>query len=365
MDTSEAEVIGTNGGTSLWIGTSNRGFGKLAASELQRMFDKAKTQSLSPGDVYRFEVDAGREQAIERIRATPPIFLRHMQPADRALPIGDAQATLAAIRAAVAEAGLLFRGKKVAVQARKAEPPQTPIADLPPIEVKRVVDDALTNVYGAIPVVRDMEYIVSVYAARDTVYIGWSTPAENLSSWSGGAVHFRKEDGDISRAKYKLMEAEEVFGLRFDAFHSALDLGAAPGGWSSLLLERELRVTAVDPADVHPSLLREPGFTYLRKNAADVSFPEGAFDLLVCDMSWDPVHMAGMVKRLLPAVSDDGLVLTTVKLMHGKAFATLREVERTMEPEARLERARQLFHNREEVTCLWRKRKGRFEAADG
>lgn len=355
MDTSEANEIGGGAAGTVWVGTSNRGFGKLAASELQRLFDRAKTQSLSPGDVFRFDADTDRETTMRRIREKEPIFLRHMQPADRIVPITDTEATIAAIRSAVAEAGLPVRGKKVAVQARKAEAPQTPMADVAPIAVKSAIDEALEGTYGAIPVVRDMEWIISVYLARDTAYIGWSTPEENLSSWSGGAIHFRKEDGDISRAKFKLMEAEEAFRLDFGEFYSALDIGAAPGGWSSFLLEKGLRVTAVDPADMHPSLLRERGFTYVKKNAANVRFPDGEFDLLVCDMSWDPLNMAALVKRLLPAVSREGTVLTTVKLMHGKAFATLREVERIMEPEAKLVKAKQLFHNREELTCRWRK----------
>lgn len=342
--------------TAVFVGSSNRGFGKLAANELQRLFGKARTQSLSPGDVFRFEVEGGHQDIARRIRERPPIFLRHMQPVHAAIPLtGDAEQALAAIRGAVEQAPAPLRGKKVAVQARKAEAPQTPLADIAPIDVKRAVDEALERAHGAIPVIRDMEWIVSVYLARDTAYVGWSRPEDNLSTWSGGAVHFRKEDGDISRAKYKLMEAEEAFGIDFGAYHAALDIGAAPGGWSSFLLEKELRVTAVDPADMHPSLLREHGFTYIRKNAADVSFPEGEFDLLVCDMSWDPLRMAELVKRLLPSVARDGLVLTTVKLMHGKAFATLRGVEQILQPEATLVRARQLFHNREEITCLWRR----------
>jgi len=342
---------------SIWIGTSNRGFGKLAMNELSRLFGKVKTQSLSPGDVYRFEVDMPRDEALEKIRGNVPIFLRHLQPVDRWLEAPrTVEEALVSIAESIAEAGLPLKGRKVAVQARKAEGATAPIADVAPVDVKRTIDAVLEETYGAIPTVQDMEFIISVYLTRASTYIGWSQPEENLSTWSGGAVHFHKENGDISRAKFKLMEAELVFGLDFGDYHSALDLGAAPGGWSSFLLEKGLRVTAVDPAELHPALLRESGLTYLRKNAADVEFPADEFDLLVCDMSWDPVKMAELVKRLLPSVSADGLILTTVKLLHGKAFATLREVESVLEPAATLVNARQLFHNREEITCLWRKK---------
>lgn len=343
-----------NDNRSVWIGSSNRGFGKLAMNELTRLFGKVKTQSLSPGDVYRFEVELERDEAMRRIRGQVPIFLRHVQPVDRVLPSStSAEDALRAIAAVIEAAELPIQGMKVAVQARKAEGATAPVAEIAPVDVKRAVDAVLETTYRAIPTVQDMELIISVYLTREATYVGWSSPEDNLSTWSGGAVHFHKDNGDISRAKFKLMEAELVFGLDFGAYHSALDLGAAPGGWSSFLLEKGLRVTAVDPADMHPSLLRDSALTYLRKNAADVQFPPDAFDLLVCDMSWDPEKMAELVKRLLPAVSADGLVLTTVKLLHGKAFATLREVERIMGPAAKLVGARQLFHNREEITCLW------------
>lgn len=341
---------------STWIGTANRGFGRLAMNELSRLLGKVKTQSLSPGDVFRFTVALSREEALRRIHEEVPIFLRHLQPVDQVLPpAATAEEALQGIAAWVREAKLPIQGRKVAVQARRAESAAAPAAVTVSAEVKRAVDQVLAEAYGAIPTVQEMEYIISVFEARDGIYVGGSEPRDNLSSWSGGAVHFRKEEGDISRAKYKLMEAEIVFGLDFGTYRSALDLGAAPGGWSSFLLEKGLRVTAVDPADLHPKLLREEGLTYLRKNAADVQFPADEFDLLVCDMSWDPVKMAELVKRLLPSVSRQGLILTTVKLLHGKAFATLRKVEQVLETEAVLVKARQLFHNREEITCLWRR----------
>lgn len=351
------ETTGKVEQTSLWIGTSNRGFGKLAINELSRLFGgKVKTQSLSPGDVFRFEAPFPRSEVLRKVHADVPIFLRHLQPVDAVLPAAASlEEALERIVAWAREADLPVRGKKTAVQARKAEAAAAPAAVTVPIEVKRAVDQVLTEVYGAIPTVREMEYVISVYEARDGMYVGGSQPQENLSSWSGGAIHFRKEEGDISRAKFKLMEAEIVFGLDFSKYDSALDLGAAPGGWSSFLLEKGLRVTAVDPADMHPSLLQDRRFTYLRNNAADVQFPPDAFDLLVCDMSWDPEKMAELVKRLLPAVQEQGLILTTVKLLHGKAFATLRKVEQIMEPEAKLVKAKQLFHNREEITCLWKR----------
>jgi len=339
---------------TVWIVTANRGFGKAAESEWHRLFGKSKTKRLSPGDVLRIETPHARAEVLRRLRERPPVFIRHVHPADAVIEPGSREETLRAVAAAAAAHPLPAPGAKTAVQARKAEGARAPRVDLSPIDVKRAVDGVLAE-RGAVPVVGGMEFVVSVYLTADAVYMGWSTPEENLSSWSGGAMHFRKEDMAISRAKYKLMEAEAVFGLDFARHRSALDIGAAPGGWTSYLLEKGLRVTAVDPAEMHPSLRDHPNLTILRMNAADARFPDGAFDLVVSDMSWDALRAADIVKSLLPAAAPGAPVLTTVKLMRGKAFATLRAVEERMAPEAVLVRAKQLFHNREEMTCLWRR----------
>jgi 23S rRNA (cytidine2498-2'-O)-methyltransferase len=168
-------------------------------------------------------------------------------------------------------------------------------------------------------------------------------------------MRFKKEEGQVSRAKFKLLEAERTFGLDFSACRTALDIGAAPGGWSSLLLERGVQVTAVDPAEMHPDLLRHPNLIHLRRKASEVHFPEHAFDLLVCDMSWSPKMMVKSLVPLLGALRPGGDAVITLKLMHAKPFRTLKETVRAMDPPMRLLRAKQLFHNRDELTMLLKK----------
>lgn len=180
--------------------------------------------------------------------------------------------------------------------------------------------------------------------------MGYSRPAENLSDWAGGAIRYQKEEGQISRAKFKLLEAEQRFGFSLAQFHDALDVGAAPGGWTSLLLERGLKVTAIDPAKLSPTLKGNPRLTFLQKNASEVKLNSEQFDLLVCDMSWNPKQTAKLVGDLLYAVKTGGTLILTVKLMHRKAFQTVREVMSLLDDKVTLLQGKQLFHNREELT---------------
>lgn len=54
----------------------------------------------------------------------------------------------------------------------------------------------------------------------------------------------------ISRAYYKIQEACLRFKVPLDETSKALDLGAAPGGWSQWLSQVAHIVVAVDPANM-------------------------------------------------------------------------------------------------------------------
>jgi len=332
-----------------FIGTANRGYGQHAVEELRRLFPEMKFVYLTPAEVFRFVVPVARHEAIEQIRYSAPVFLRHLQPVDEVLPRVDEVVDLNKLRHALIEYGEFEQGDKVAIQARKTEQSG---AIYSPSDVKCLLDEVLTDTYGTVPVVRDADHIVSVFVTNAAMFIGVSKPEDNLSDWAGGMVRFRQEDGQVSRAKFKLLEAEREFGLDFGSYRSAIDLGAAPGGWTSLLLERGLRVTAIDPGDLHPSVKRHPNLTYMKRNAADVKLTPAAFDLLVCDMSWSPMQTGRLLKQLLPALQTGGTVIMTVKLMHKKPFQTIRDLSRELGPELALQRAKQLFHNREELTLF-------------
>jgi 23S rRNA (cytidine2498-2'-O)-methyltransferase len=346
---SKQDELGMEGG---WIGTSNRGSAQYAVEELRRMFPSMKFMYLVPSEMFRFVVpDMNADEAIARILENEPMFLRHLQPVDGAFARGESDngAALSRLQEAVIGLGALSQGNKVAVQVRKSDSSGFEYA---PSEVKRTLDEAMASELGIVPVVREADWIVSVFVTEKTVFYGVSRPEHNLSDWPGGMIRYRQEDGQISRAKFKLLEAERIFGLDFAAYRDAIDLGAAPGGWTSLLLERGVHVTAIDPGALHPSLKDHPKLTFLKRNAADVKLETGGSDLLVCDMSWSPLQTGRLLKDLLYALQHGGSVILTVKLMHGKPFQTIKELMRVLEPELTLQRAKQLFHNREELTLF-------------
>lgn len=334
---------------SRFIGTSNHGFAQYAQEEVRRLLGEVKFINLVPTEVFLLTTPVDAETVVSRIVGNEPLFLRHLQPVQLELDVDGGDGDLALLQAAIPGLVAVPEGAKVAVQARKKEGTQL---SYNPFAVKEAIDAVLTSQCSVEPAVKDPEWIISVYCTQDRMYVGLSRPEHNLSDWSGGAIRFQKEDSQISRAKFKLLEAEKKFGLLYDQYTSALDIGAAPGGWTSLLLERGLKVTAVDPAKLHPDLKGHPQLTYLQKNADEVKFQPDSFDLLVCDMSWSPRQMGRLISNLLYALRGGGTAIITVKLMHKKPFQTVRELTEQFSDQLVLQGAKQLFHNREELTLF-------------
>ncbi|ANE47854.1 SAM-dependent methyltransferase [Paenibacillus swuensis] len=334
------------GSSSRFIGTSNIGYAQQAQEEIRRLFGSARFSYIVPSEVFIMELNVREKQAVQTLTEQEPMFLRHFHPiqAEYIQLEGD-EINAELLKEQLSSLCIAVSGKNIAVQIRRL--PQSPLGKE---AMKEAVEAVFRDCRDVQMVLRDADLIVSVYATMDRIYMGISKPLDNLSDWSGGSIRFRKEEGQISRAKFKLLEAEQKFGFSLDQFHKALDIGAAPGGWTSLLLERGLTVTAVDPAFMAPELLKNPNLKHLKKNAGEVQFKPGEFDLLVCDMSWSPKMMSKLISELLYAVRPGGNLVITVKLMHKKAFQTVREVLSSWEDSVQLLQAKQLFHNRDELT---------------
>lgn len=67
-------------------------------------------------------------------------------------------------------------------------------------------------------------------------------------------------------------------------------------------------------------------------------------------MSWDPATMAKLVLRLSPSLKPGAEAVVTVKLLHRKPMQTIRNVTEQLAQAFDIRRAKQLFHNRDEIT---------------
>ena len=204
---------------------------------------------------------------------------------------------------------------------------------------------------------RQPEIVVSVYIhCRETVqvYAGVSKVEENLSPWSRGVCRIPRGDNPVSRAESKLQEALELFppfsGGR------ALDLGAAPGGWSRVLGERGFEVDAVDPAELSLRVADMPNVRHHQTTAGDfLAGSNGEYDLLVSDMKMDPLMVADLMTDVQPRIRDKGAMIATLKLpKKGNPLPVLEKALEKIRRAYTVVQARQLYFNRHEVTVLAR-----------
>ena len=187
-------------------------------------------------------------------------------------------------------------------------------------------------------------------AEPDLVLVGLTVATQALSRWPAGRVRLRRAEDDPSRSALKLEEAIEWVGVGPEGGDLCVDLGAAPGGWTQVALRRGAAVIAIDPGTM--KIDGPPRkYTHLKENAFSFVPPE-TVDWLLCDMAYRPREVAQMLAKWGRRGWARQL-LANIKLPMKKKAAMVREVTKIL-ADAGWQglRARQLYHDREEVTLF-------------
>lgn len=284
-----------------------------------------------------------------------PIFLRHVCPVQVQAPLHGSQRDLDVLAAALEP--LLVRltpSVPFSVQARifggQAFAYQ-------PFDVNNALA-AVCESAGMQLDVRAPGQVVSAVLEGERAYLGVSTPQQNLSAWAGGCRRFQTESGQVSRAEFKLLEALEVFALQIPQGGTAVDLGAAPGGWTRVLRARGFHVLAVDPALLDPAVAGDAGVTHMRETAQAYFLHPTPCDLMVNDMRMDCAASARLMVEGAQTLVPGGIAVWTLKLPENAANwpRKVRQAAAIVQERYDIVGIRQLFHNRCEVTAALRRR---------
>lgn len=184
--------------------------------------------------------------------------------------------------------------------------------------------------------------------------VGGVRAAEAWSLAPGGRQRMWREAGP-SRAALKLEEALELFGIGPERGEACVDLGAAPGGWSQRLLQRGARVIAVDPAKLSPELMKHPKLRHVQESAFAFE-PEEPVDWLFCDMAWRPLEVAQLLAKWARRGWADALVANLKLPMKDKNPIVFRARHLLHDAGWKELTIRQLYHDRDEVTVIARRR---------
>ncbi len=185
--------------------------------------------------------------------------------------------------------------------------------------------------------------------------VGAQPAVEAHALHPGGRARMKVDPAAPSRAAMKLEEALDWFGAAPSRGDRCADLGAAPGGWTHVLLGRGAHVLAVDPGSMAPALARHKQLEHIRGSAFDLE-PERPVDWLFCDMVWRPLEVAAMLAKWGRRGWASMLVANLKLPMRAKAEFVERIRAILRDGGWHRLRVRQLYHDREEVTvCAHRK----------
>jgi len=186
----------------------------------------------------------------------------------------------------------------------------------------------------------------------DQWWVGYHKATSIATRWPGGIIPLQFPPHAVSRAWLKMEEALRWSQLPIAPGSRCVEIGSAPGGASQALLDREMIVIGIDPAEMDPSVAAHPRFTHIRKRASEVRRKEfRKVRWLTADMNVAPNYTLDVVEEIVnhPEVSIRGLLLT-LKLFEWKLAEKVPEyLERVRSWGYNEVAARQLAHNRQEI----------------
>jgi 23S rRNA (cytidine2498-2'-O)-methyltransferase len=197
-----------------------------------------------------------------------------------------------------------------------------------------------------------------VFLDGNHVVLARSDPFDS-APWALGIPRLRMHPDAPSRSALKLEEAlitllgdDERERLLRDGMRGA-DLGAAPGGWTWVLVRNGLHVTSIDNGPLREQLLDSGRVDHLRSDGFRWQ-PKSPLDWMVCDMVEQPRRVAERMATWLR----EGWCRHTIfnlKLPMKKRWDETRMCLELLEQQAHKPlrvRARQLYHDREEITVF-------------
>ncbi|MBV9710185.1 MAG: hypothetical protein JO011_04610 [Ktedonobacteraceae bacterium] len=348
---------------NLLLVTAHPEFTQEAVNELKHIDQRLiGIEELAPGIILCNVPDS--EALMRKVTTQVPIFVRHIAPVQAIVDLHNNEQDMGTIAMTIADLAAftsLERGIRFAVQSRFVQTDKS-YGERPYTggQLNKSLAEAFVEETGAIEAIKKPQIVISILCTMYKGYLGISTADENLSAWPGGARHFAQTKEQISRAEFKLLEALDVFGITLPEGGHALDLGAAPGGWIRLLLDAGLSVVAVDPANLDPRLTRRKQLEHFRgyaENYLEVALRRhNRFDIIANDMRMDAREAARLLDTASGCLRPEGVIISVLKLPHAtqeiNPLINLKEALYTLRQQYAIVQARQLFHNRQEVTVV-------------
>lgn len=330
-----------------YIITCNSKNFKLTTYEFEKSDSEFKFIKWIDEGIGLIETELNNTELCRYIKTKPVIFVRHVFRVDGINYLNDFVDAIVLKCKECIEVNSSFT-----VQTRYTKGTQV-ITDSMSTEIANI----LTHVGYKVDVTKG-ENIISILIDGENVYWGIGNEKNNLSHWRGGMPHYSSTNKYrfVSRAEYKLLEALECFEIDIKDMKKAADLGAAPGGWTKVLVDKGLECTSIDPSYLKPEISSNDKVKYYHMLVEDYLKlkNEDKFDIVVNDMKMDVAKSISVINQFYDKINDGGIVIITFKLPHEYNYSSIKKWIDCFNGYA-LITARQLFHNRSEITVALKK----------
>lgn len=208
--------------------------------------------------------------------------------------------------------------------------------------------------------VQQADTAISLTVFDQCAYMGISCIKDNVSRRTGGVLFFSRTEDMVCRAEFKIEEAFQIFDIKAAEGMKALDLGAAPGGWTHYLSRRGIRVDAVDPAVLENAVVEDSHVRHYGMTAQEFAERYGEkeeYDIIVNDMKMDTKQSMDILCGMLGCLKKDGVCLMTLKLPKQGIQKRINGAGKILRNHFETVRIKQLYYNRSEVTVFMKGKK--------
>jgi len=164
---------------------------------------------------------------------------------------------------------------------------------------------------------KNYTHFLSIVHVDNLYYVGLA-PKSFFFSFDN-AQRVPTQENVISRSYYKLMEAVERTPIKLDKSMKAVDIGAAPGGWTQFLSQYCGEVVAIDPAELKIPITPSIKHMKMKGEEALLLLPPNSYDLLVCDINREGTRdLFAILEKVQGLCKEGAKVIVTLK-MHKKS----------------------------------------------
>lgn len=171
-----------------------------------------------------------------------------------------------------------------------------------------------------------------------------------LSNHVAGYITHAEDKAAPSRAFAKVIEAELRLGLQIERGQTCVDLGASPGSWSYVAIQRGAHVTAIDRSPLRDDLMRSPRLNFIQADAFKFK-PETPVDWLICDIIAAPQRSIDLLIEWLLEKQMKRFIVT-LKFKGTDEYHLMDQLKKEAPPLCADFRLTRLCANKNEVTAF-------------